>query len=87
MSDDLWTKPEADDNRPAQGQQPATPTDSQHKQQKGDNREWRLIEKLIMGLNTEQRKSRRWGIFFKSLTFIYLFAALFLFIPGDLFPK
>ncbi|MEH6627687.1 MAG: signal peptide peptidase SppA [Motiliproteus sp.] len=45
------------------------------------------MEKLIMGLNTEQRKSRRWGIFFKSLTFIYLFAALFLFIPGDWFPK
>ncbi|OMH32852.1 peptidase S49 [Motiliproteus sp. MSK22-1] len=54
-------------------------------QKKRDSREWRLIEKLIMGLNAEQRRSRRWGIFFKSLTFIYLFVALFLLVPGDFF--
>jgi protease-4 len=29
----------------------------------------------------EQRRSRRWGIFFKLLTFVYLFVALILFTP------
>ncbi|NVK43669.1 MAG: signal peptide peptidase SppA [Oceanospirillaceae bacterium] len=37
-----------------------------------------------MGLHAEQRRSRRWGIFFKLLTFIYLFALLgFAFIGRD----
>lgn len=40
-------------------------------------RDWRLIEKLVMSLQAEQRRSRRWGIFFKLLTFGYLFALLF----------
>lgn len=40
--------------------------------------EGRLIEKLVQSLQSEQRKSRRWGIFFKLLTFVYLFALLFL---------
>lgn len=39
-------------------------------------RDWKLIEKLVMSLQSEQRKSRRWGIFFKLLTFGYLFALL-----------
>lgn len=41
-------------------------------------RDWRLIEKLVMSLQAEQRRSRRWGIFFKLLTFGYLFALLFM---------
>ena len=40
--------------------------------QEGGTREWRLIEKLLMGLHAEQRRSRRWGIFFKLLTFAYI---------------
>ncbi|TBW48052.1 S49 family peptidase [Marinobacter halodurans] len=43
-----------------------------------ERRDWKLIEKLVLSMQSEQRKSRRWGIFFKSLTFIYLFALLFL---------
>ncbi|MBK1871979.1 MULTISPECIES: S49 family peptidase [unclassified Marinobacter] len=39
-------------------------------------RDWKLIEKLVMSLQSEQRRSRRWGIFFKFLTFAYLFALL-----------
>lgn len=27
-------------------------------------KEWKLIEKVVTGLQDEQRKSRRWGIFF-----------------------
>lgn len=47
------------------------------------DRDWRLIEKLVMSLQAEQRRSRRWGIFFKFLTFVYLFALLFVIrFPG-----
>ncbi|MCH8497472.1 MAG: S49 family peptidase [Marinobacter sp.] len=43
-----------------------------------DQREWKLIEKLVLSMQSEQRKARRWGIFFKALTFTYLIAILFL---------
>jgi len=42
------------------------------------SRDWKLIEKLVMSMQSEQRKSRRWGIFFKLLTFTYLFALFFM---------
>ena len=41
-----------------------------------NSKEWKLIEKTVSSLGVEQRRARRWGIFFKSLTFIYLFALL-----------
>lgn len=44
-----------------------------------DNKEWKLIEKMVSELGVEQRRSRRWGVFFKSLTFIYLFVLLIFF--------
>ncbi|HSC82060.1 MAG TPA: signal peptide peptidase SppA [Pseudomonas sp.] len=47
-----------------------------------DDRSWKLLEKTLLAGVQEQRRSRRWGIFFKVLTFIYLFGALVLFIPG-----
>lgn len=40
---------------------------------------WKLLEKAVLAGVQEQRRSRRWGIFFKSLTFLYLFGAVFLF--------
>lgn len=43
-----------------------------------NGRDWRLIEKLVMSLQAEQKRSRRWGIFFKLLTFAYLAALLFM---------
>jgi protease-4 len=36
-----------------------------------------VIEKLARAALDEQRKARHWGIFFKSLTFLYLFIILF----------
>lgn len=36
-------------------------------------KEWRLIERVVLANTAELRKSRRWGIFFKFLTFVYLF--------------
>ena len=46
-----------------------------------DAKSWRLLEKALLSSVQEQRRSRRWGIFFKLLTFIYLFGALALFLP------
>jgi protease-4 len=42
-----------------------------------DNWQQKTIEKLALSGLDEQKKSRRWGIFFKTLTFIYLFGTLF----------
>ncbi len=54
---------------------------SQVKAQKEDKKAWELLEKTLLASVQEQRRSRRWGIFFKSLTFLYLIGALFLFSP------
>ncbi|MBC9251344.1 peptidase S49 [Pseudomonas alcaligenes] len=48
----------------------------------GGDKSWQLLEKTLLAGVEEQRRSRRWGIFFKLLTFIYLFGALALFVPG-----
>lgn len=48
----------------------------------GDERSWQLLEKTLLASVQEQRRARRWGIFFKSLTFLYLFGALVLFSPA-----
>lgn len=42
------------------------------KAEKEASKEWKLVEKLVLSMQAEQRKSRRWGIFFKFLTFAYL---------------
>ncbi|MDI4497637.1 signal peptide peptidase SppA [Moraxella nonliquefaciens] len=34
--------------------------------------EWRLLEKTLMASIDEQKRARRWGIFFKLLTFAYI---------------
>lgn len=47
----------------------------------GDDKSWKLLEKAVLAGVQEQRRSRRWGIFFKLLTFVYLFGALALFSP------
>lgn len=54
------------------------PDNRQGPNQSPSGRDWKLIEKLLGQAQAEQRKGRRWGIFFKSLTFVYLFALLFL---------
>ena len=45
-----------------------------------NNWERSVLEKLAMSAIEEQRRARRWGIFFKVLTFGYLFVLLFLFL-------
>lgn len=70
------------DNKPEWGDPPVTPESSGGGRKPNlppeSGRDWKLIEKLVLSLQSEQRKSRRWGIFFKLLTFAYLFALLFI---------
>ena len=40
-----------------------------------------LVNRLAFAALNEQRRTRRWGIFFKSLLFVYLFALLFAYRP------
>jgi len=44
----------------------------------GSSWERQTIEKLALAAINEQRRARRWGIFFKLLAFVYLFALLFI---------
>ncbi len=44
------------------------------------NWERQALEKVALAAITEQKKSRQWGIFFKVLTFAYLFIILFAFM-------
>ncbi|MDX5372632.1 MAG: signal peptide peptidase SppA [Pseudomonadaceae bacterium] len=47
----------------------------------GDEKAWKLLEKTLQASVIEQRRARRWGIFFKLLVFVYLFGTLLLFSP------
>lgn len=44
----------------------------------GDNWDRKILEKLALAAVQEQRRARHWGIFFKLLLFLYLFALLFI---------
>lgn len=50
-------------------------TDSTNRNEEG--REKEILEKLVFSSLQEQRRTRYWSIFFKSLTFIYLYVLLF----------
>ena len=54
---------------------------------KEDRNSWKLLEKTLLAGVQEQRRARRWGIFFKLLTFVYLVGALALFSPALQFGK
>jgi protease-4 len=43
----------------------------------GEGWERKILEKVALAAVAEQRAARRWGIFFKSLILLYLFAVLF----------
>src|SRR3990172_12814800 len=43
----------------------------------GDGWERKVLEKVALAAIAEQRATRRWGVVFKSLILIYLFAVLF----------
>ena len=48
-----------------------------------DGREWQLLEKMLMTSALEQRRARRWSVFFKVLTFGYLFGVAYLLMTSD----
>jgi len=75
VSENHWNEPQDKDSKPQQALD-SVRGDSQGK-------EWKLLEKVVGSLHVEQRRARRWGIFFKSLTFIYLFALLAVFYFGS----
>ncbi len=52
---------------------------------KTDDANWHraLVERLATDSLTERRRARRWGIFFKLLTFAYLVVVLILLMPTD----
>lgn len=65
-------------------------TDEQHNESAGNaggngDKRWEqnLISRIALEALNEQRRSRRWGIFFKSLLALYLFALLLLYLPSD----
>lgn len=47
-----------------------------------NQKEWKLIEKMLMQQFDEQKKSRRWGAVFKIAIIAYMFIALFMFRGG-----
>lgn len=61
----------------------ATQSSSPNRPQVKDQGNWEqeLLNRLAFSSINEQRRTRRWGIFFKSLTFLYL-AVLLLMMPG-----
>jgi protease-4 len=48
-----------------------------------DARAWQAIEKLLLASNDEQRRARRWSVFFRALAFAYLFLLIFLWWTPD----
>ena len=59
--------------------QPANQGGQQQNEQHPNEADWQrqTLEKLVFSALKEQRRARHWGIFFKSLTFAYLFVLLF----------
>lgn len=45
--------------------------------QPATGKEWEILEKAVLASVEEQKRARRWGIFFKFLTFAYLLFILF----------
>jgi protease-4 len=89
VSDNNWNETEGNE-APVQQEAPKpTKLDAAVENAKDDSaskKEWKLIEKTLGGLFIEQRRARRWGIFFKLLTFGYLFALLYLLLAGPQIP-
>lgn len=81
MSDDQWRESSAVGS--AVGSQKSATEDS---------KEWKLIEKTMGSMLKEQRRSRRWGVFFKLLGFGYLIFLVLMFssrneVFDDAMPK
>lgn len=93
MSDNPWNESEQSNERVKSAEAPVAENKIERavenaKQDNASKKEWKLIEKTLSGLFVEQRRARRWGIFFKLLTFTYLFALMAIFFVGkDIAPE
>ncbi|WP_017905766.1 signal peptide peptidase SppA [Pseudomonas asplenii] len=47
----------------------------------GEDKSWKLLERTLQAGITEQRRARRWGIFFKLLAFVYVGTVLVMLSP------
>lgn len=56
-------------------------------QKTSEDKTWKLLEQAVLAQVIEQRRKRRWGIFFKLLGFAYLLAVLALFSPFESLEK
>jgi protease-4 len=84
VTENHWNEPQGNSSKSDQD----TQKQSLHAQgARGHDREGKLIEKLVMGLGAEQRRARRWGIFFKLLTFAYLTVLLVMLGSNTLFDS
>ena len=48
-----------------------------------NKQEWKVISQLVTSIQREQKSARRWGIFFKSLSFVFAFTVLALLVSED----
>ncbi len=84
MSDEIkndTTSPTSKEKDPWMGERKASPKSGESKE------EWQrdVMEKLVFSAYKEQKSTRRWGIFFKSLMFAYLAAIFFMvYMKNDL---
>ncbi|NOX76310.1 MAG: signal peptide peptidase SppA, partial [Gammaproteobacteria bacterium] len=77
--EDVWTKspaPDSDQSTQTRDTDKTAPDSGQEKWERD------VVNRLAFASLNEQRRTRRWGIFFKSLVFVYLFAILF-YLPTD----
>lgn len=71
MTDDPWGNP--------------SPVPSAPRPERG--REWDLLDRVVMASVEEQRRARRWGVFFKLLTFLYILGFVWLVFGRDSVDK
>ena len=58
-----------------------TPDQRPAKQEQSSDWQQDLINRLAFAAVNEQKRARRWGIFFKLLTFAYITAILYIYTP------
>jgi protease-4 len=88
---DPWTSSSTKESQHAQASTQADKTVAASDIKSGLNSEqetdsqWQhnLINRLAFASLNEQRRTRRWNVFFKSLFFVYLFIILILYMPDD----
>ncbi len=79
VTKDVWTEGE-----PVHASRNETDASTAKKEQEVDEAAWQrdLLNRLAFSAVNEQRRTRRWGIFFKFMVFAYIFFILF-YIPRD----